>query len=200
MFQVKLDDALRVDTILARRRSEGDRSERSRGAPVFQPLAAFAATDSEIVQRLRPAAADEGGVGGIEIENRDAVDVARQSLVERSPRAGHRPRDDRAQLLVVDAYSLARALQRLAKIVFFLRLPLAARDDRVVHFGDGGVVETFVLVGVDRLRERLRAPNAVAGEALIDAERDHLPGRAELLANALGLVDERLEHDVLFAL
>jgi len=175
-------------------------AQRRRGAPVLQPLAALASPDSEIVQRLWPAAADKGGVGGIELENRDAVDVAQQSLVERGPRAGHRPSDDRAQLLVIDADALARTLQRLAQIVDFRRLPLAACDDRVVHFGDGDVVEPFVLVGVDRLRERLGAPDAVAGEALIDAERDHLTGRAELFANSLGLADERLEHDVLLAL
>ena len=61
-------------------------------------------------------------------------------------------------------------------------------------------MEPFVLVAVDRLRERLRAPDAVTREALVDAERDHLPRRAELFANALGLSDQRLEHDVLLTL
>ena len=55
-------------------------------------------------------------------------------------------------------------------------------------------MQTFVLVGVDRLRERLGAPDAVTRETLVDAERDHLTGRAELFANALGLSDQRLEH------
>ena len=94
MLEVELKDALDVDAVVGQRRPERDGAQRRVGAPVLEPLRSFAAADAQIVERLRPAAADEGGIVGIEPEKRDAVDLARPRGVERGPGARHRLGDD----------------------------------------------------------------------------------------------------------
>ena len=72
----------------------------------------------------------------------------------------------------------------------------------VVHFGARAIEPFGVVFLRDRASDRrpLTAHNPAFGQPLGDAVLDHLADGAELLADGLRLPDQRLQHDVGFAL
>ena len=68
VFEMQLHDVGRVGAVRQDGRAEGDGPQRGGGTIVLQPLAPFPAADAQIVERLRPGAAGEGGIGGVELE------------------------------------------------------------------------------------------------------------------------------------
>ena len=73
VFEVQLDDTLRVGAFLGNRGAEGDSAERGCGPPILQLFASPPATGTKIIERLRPACRLEGGVPRIEAEEGSAA-------------------------------------------------------------------------------------------------------------------------------
>ncbi len=140
--------------------------------------------------------ADESEIVGIEAEERDAVDLAGSRGFERGAGAGHRLADDLFQHVGIDADPLARLLAQLAEFVQFLGLTGSSRRGLVVHLGNGSCFEALVGGFINLASLVSWPPDAFALEPLAQPLADDLPGRAKLLADALGLSDERAQDDV----
>ena len=124
------------------------------------------------------------------------------SVVEHIAGAGQRRRSHAMQILRVDADALARPFERALKIGLLLQQPFVTGAFVVVHFGARAIQPFGVAFLRDGASDRrpLAAQDAAFGQALGDAVLDHLADRAELLADGLRFPDQRLQHDVGFAL
>ncbi len=200
MFQVKLQHAFGIDLILGQGRLERDCAQRRFCPPVLELLRTLAVADAQVVERLLPAAGRKDRVAGVKAIQGRAADVAVLCPIERCAGAGKGGGEDGLEFVGIDADLFAGALQDVAEIVDFLRLPGSPRLRSVVHFGDGRRPQSFVVGLVNFMGEGFRLRNAFPFETIGQPMCDHLAGGAELLANEFGLPHQGLQDDIFLAL